>query len=292
MASADDPNPFCVACRLNELIPDLSVPGNLERWRKLEKAKRRIVYTIMHLGLPMEGVPEEKRPALRFNFAADIAGGSPVLTGHADGLITVNIAEADDAERESRRVNLREPYRTLLGHLRHEVAHYYWDRLIANSEWLPRYRELFGVETANYDAALKQHYQQGAPPDWQARHVSAYASAHPWEDWAETWAHYFHIVDMVETAGSFGLKLKPIHPAAKTMTADPAKAGDGNASFDTVLANWFPLTHALNALNRGMGLLDVYPFVLSCGAIEKLRFVHEVVRTTSAEKEKLRAAKK
>ena len=276
MVAMDDPNELCAACRLNKMIPDLSVPGNLDRWHKLEMAKRRIVYTIMRMGLPMEG--EENRPGLRFNFIGAVAGGPPPLTGHLNGLIVVNIAEADDAERERRRVNLHEPYRTLLGHLRHEVAHYYWDRLIANSRWLPGFRKLFGDETADYGAALKQYYQKGAPPDWQARHVSAYASAHPWEDWAETWAHYFHIMDMVETAESFGLSLHPDHPAARTMTAVPRSAFDFNASFDKVLADWFPLTHALNSLNRGMGLLDVYPFVLTTGAIEKLRFIHGVVR--------------
>jgi hypothetical protein len=218
----------------------------------------------------MEETPNENRLALRFNFIGDLAGSPTPLTGHLNGLITINVAEADDTERD----------RTLLGHLRHEVAHYYWDRLMPNSKWLPGFRKLFGDETADYEAALKQYYQQGAPPDWQARHVSAYASAHPWEDWAETWAHYFHIMDMVETAGSFGMILQPKHPAAKSMTADPRNIFDFNLGFDCILENWFPLTHALNSLNRGMGLLDVYPFALSTGAIEKLRFIHEVVQAT------------
>ncbi len=260
------------------MIPDLSVAGNRERWHKLELAKRRLVYTLLRLGLPMAGMPEEQRPALRFKFIGQVAGETPVLTGHLNGLITINIAEADDAERERRRVSLHEPYRTLLGHLRHEVAHYYWDRLIANGRWLPRFRQLFGDETDDYAAALQRYRQQGAPPDWQTRHVSAYASAHPWEDWAETGAHYFHILDMVETAGSFGMTLKPSHPAAISMTAEPQKIDPFGASFDAVLKNWFPLTHALNALNRGMGLPDVYPFVLSNQAIEKLRFIDEVVQ--------------
>jgi hypothetical protein len=278
LVAADDANPFCAACRLNELIPDLSVSGNQERWHQLEKAKHRIVYTIMRLGLPMDGVLAENRPALRFKFAGDSVGAS-LLTGHADGLITINIAEADDAEREKRRVNLHEPYRTLLGHLRHEVAHYYWDRLIARSPWLEGFRKLFGDENADYAAALQQYYANGAPPDWRERHVSAYASAHPWEDWAETWAHYFHIMDMVETAESFGMSLRPNHPAAPSMTAHPRNAFDVNMTFDAVLENWFPLTYALNSLNRGMGLLDAYPFVLSTRAIEKLRFIHDVAQS-------------
>jgi hypothetical protein len=277
MVAINDTNPFCESCRLNELIPNLSQAGNLERWHKLEMAKRRLIYTLMRLGLPMEGGPEN-RPALHFKFIADVPGQPPMLTGHLNGLITINIAEADDAERERRRVTFHEPYRTLLGHLRHEVAHYYWDRLIANSKWLARFRELFGNETANYNAALQRHHKLGPPADWQAKYVSAYATTHPWEDWAETGAHYFHIVDMVETAGSFGLALNPSHPAAKYMTADLKNIVGLEASFDEVLANWFPLTHALNSLNRGMGLLDVYPFVLSDAAIEKLRFIDQVFR--------------
>ena len=281
MVPASDSNPFCVSCRLNQTIPDLSVAGNQERWYKLEKAKRRIIYTITKLRLPMASA-ENNRPALRFSFLGDVPGGPAVITGHENGLITLNIAEADDDERERRRVNLHEPYRTLLGHLRHEVAHYYWDRLLANTVLLGPFRSLFGDETRDYQAALQAYYQHGPPPDWQTRHVSAYASSHPWEDWAETWAHYFHIVDMVETAASFGIALKPRHPAARAMTADPKIALEQDSNFDALLEQWFPLTYALNALNRGMGLHDVYPFVLSSPAIEKLRFIHDVVHATPA----------
>jgi hypothetical protein len=274
MVPANDNNPFCLSCRLNELIPDLSIPDNLPRWQQFEKAKRRILYTIMRLGLPVEGTND--RPSLRFKFVADIQGQPPLLTGHLNGVITLNVAETDDPERERRRVSFHEPYRTLLGHVRHEVAHYYWDRLIANSDWLEGYRKLFGDETADYGAALKKYYEQGAPADWRERYVSAYASAHPWEDWAETWAHYFHIIDTVETAASFGMTLTPRHPAAKAMTANLQNISGTNASFDSLLENWFPLTYALNSLNRGMGLLDAYPFALSGAAIEKLRFIHDV----------------
>jgi hypothetical protein len=279
MVPVNDPNEFCVSCRLNEMIPDLSVSGNQYRWRKLEMAKRRVIYTLIQLSLPMAGVAEENRPALRFKFVGDVAGEPSPMTGHLNGLITINIAEADDPERERRRVSLHEPYRTLLGHLRHEVAHYYWDRLVANSQWLTGFRQLFGDESTDYASALKQYHERGPAADWQARHVSAYASAHPWEDWAETGAHYFHIMDMVETAGSLGMKLQPNHPAAKSMTADPGKIAHIDANFDAILENWFPLTHALNSLNRSMGLLDAYPFVVSTQAIEKLRFIHEVVKS-------------
>ena len=278
MTDAEDPNPLCVSCRLNQIIPDLSQDGNLQRWHQLEVAKRRLIYTILRLGLPTEGT--EDRPALRFNFVGKLEGEPAPLTGHLNGLIVINIAETDDVERERRRINLHEPYRTLVGHLRHEVAHYYWDRLIANGKWLPEFRGLFGDETSDYGAALKRYYEHGAPPDWQARHVSAYASAHPLEDWAETWAHYFHIMDMVETAESYGMMLVPKHPAAGSMIARPKNGFDVDLSFSAVLENWFPLTYALNAINRGMGLHDVYPFALSNHAIEKLQFIHKVVKSS------------
>ena len=277
LVPGDDPNPFCVACRLNDIVPDLSVPGNRERWYLLECAKRRLMYTLLKLRLPFDAVATEGRPALRFRFLGDTGATAPILTGHESGTITLNIAEADDEVREARRVSLHEPLRTLLGHFRHEIAHYYWDRLIANSSWLERFRSVFGDERDDYGQALKRHYEQGPSVNWLDRSVTAYASAHPWEDWAETWAHYLHIVDTIETAAGFGLTLRPRHPAAETMTADPKKAATEQAEFDLILATWFPLTYALNSLNRGMGLSDLYPFVLSAVAIAKLRFIHEVI---------------
>jgi hypothetical protein len=274
LVPVEDTNPLCLACRMNQTIPDLTITGNLERWHKMELAKRRAIYTLLHLGLPVSG--QNNRPALQFDFLADVPGESPVLTGHNNGLITLNIAEANDSEREKRRVSLHEPYRTLLGHFRHEVGHYYWDQLIAGSPRLRPFRELFGDETQDYATALKNYYTHGAPADWQQRHVSEYATAHPWEDWAETWAHYLHIEDTIETAAGFGMKLDPTHPTAKTMTADPEKAMEN--SFNSVMKTWMPLTYALNALNRGMGLADLYPFVLSASVIEKMRFIHETIR--------------
>ena len=279
MVPVEDSNPFCHACRLNRVIPDLSLGGNLQLWHKLELAKRRIVFRLLGLGLPMVTTPEQNRPNLSFQFLADTPGGLPVVSGYAQGLITINLAEADDAERERRRVSLHEPFRTLLGHLRHEVAHYYWDRLVANSKWSLHFREVFGDERKDYAVALQAHYQTGPRLDWQTQYVSAYATSHLWEDWAETWAHYFHIFDLTETAASFGLSLRPKHPSARSMTAEPAKVADA-ANFDALMAHWFPLTYALNTLNRDMGLPDLYPFVLTEPVLNKLRFVHEVVQQT------------
>ncbi len=278
LVPVEDENSFCIACRLNQTIPDLTIPGNVERWHRIELAKRRLIYTLLHIGLSLDGKPQENRPALQFNFLADTPGTASILTGHENGLITLNIAEADDAEREKRRVNFHEPYRTLLGHFRHEIAHYYWDQVIANTPRLWRFRELFGDERQDYSVALKNHYHHVPPADWQQRHVTAYASAHPWEDWAETWAHYLHIIDIVETAAGFGLSLHPRHPSAQTMTTETRSVSETEDSFDRILNNWLPLTYALNSFNRGMGLPDLYPFVLSAPAIEKMRFIHETIK--------------
>ena len=275
MVSEGDPNPLCRACRLNLVIPDLSIEDHRSKWLKLETAKRRVLYSCLRIQLPTE--EQDEHQPLRFKFIADSPGEPAVLTGHAGGVITVNIAEADDAERERRRAQMHEPFRTLIGHLRHELAHYYWDRLIGGSTHLEKYREVFGNEQTNYSEALQRHYSEGPRTDWQNHFVSAYATAHPWEDWAETFAHYLHMTDTLETAGSFGLSLKPSHSQAVTMRAEPKKLAVENSSFEDLVTNWLPLTHALNELNRGMGLSDLYPFVLSSDALAKLRFVHQII---------------
>jgi hypothetical protein len=290
-----DPNPLCESCRLTRLIPDLSVPGAKEAWYRLEMAKRRVICTLLSLGLPIRSDSEEQVPSLAFQFLANGAPGqAPVLTGHSQGIITVNIEEADDAARERRRHELGEPYRTLLGHLRHEVGHYYWGRLLSDQSRLERFRELFGDDREDYGAALQRHYQYGPKADWQDRFVSAYASAHPWEDWAETWAHYLHMIDTLETAAACGVSVRSQHPGEPALTAPPvepaltappAPVESAGTRFDWLIASWHTLTYVLNNLNRGMGLADAYPFVLSSPAVDKLRFVHEAVRLAAVPQE-------
>jgi hypothetical protein len=276
LVPVEDPNPFCASCRLNEIIPDLTEGGNFKRWEKLEMAKRRCIYTFLKLGLPLDGAPGSNQAPLSFRFLGDKAN-APVQTGHENGVITVNITEADADEREHRRLTLHEPYRTLVGHFRHESGHFYWDRLIANSPNLKRFRELFGDETVDYDAALKIYYEQGPAKGWQERMVSAYASSHPWEDWAETWAHYLHIMDTLETAASFGMSVDPDNAANNGSARISPIAFDEQMDFDTLLTDWIPLTCALNSINRGMGLSDLYPFVIPPAVVEKLRFVHGLI---------------
>lgn len=275
----DDPNPLCLSCRLTRVIPDLDRPGHKEAWYRIEVAKRRLGYSLLNLRLPVSNRIKDPERGLAFEFRADPDDPNEprVLTGHAEGLITLNIAEADDAERERRRNALREPYRTLLGHFRHESGHYYWDRLIRDSKWLDGFRKLFGDEREDYAAALKRHYEQGPRPDWQQQFVSAYASVHPWEDWAESWAHYLHMTDALETAADAGLSLRPKRPGQPKLKSAPDPHDDNPEPFDKLINSWYPLTYLLNNLNRGLGLPDGYPFVLSPPAVKKLRFVHYVV---------------
>jgi len=274
----EDEHPLCQSCRLTRVIPDLSQPGHREAWYRLEGAKRRLVYSLLGLGLPVLNRIDDPNHGLAFEFKSDghEPGGGPVLTGHARGVITINVAEADDAEREKTKRALHEPYRTLLGHVRHESGHYYWERLIEGTGRLDAFREAFGDERPDYAAALQAHYDAGPPSDWQQRFVSTYASAHPWEDWAETWAHYLHMVDTLETAAACGLSLRPPRrdePSMRKLSPDAAS----EAPFDSLVERWFPLTYVLNNLNRGLGLADGYPFVLSPPAIAKLRFVHDTI---------------
>ena len=272
--SSDDPNTLCESCRLTRVIPNLAVTEQRAAWAKLEAAKRRMLYTLQALRCPVQSKAEDPS-GLAYEFLASDNGQPQVLTGHDNGLITVNIAEADDATRERERTRLHEPYRTLLGHFRHEIGHYYWQRLLEGQPRIEAFRELFGDERADYGAALKHHYESGPPAGWEERYISSYAASHPWEDWAESWAHYMHMIDMLETARDCGLKLEPRRRDKPTLT--DVKSHTSSAQFDELIGNWFPLTFVLNNLNRSMGLADGYPFVLTDAVIGKLRFIHETV---------------
>ncbi|MDO9501972.1 putative zinc-binding metallopeptidase [Falsiroseomonas sp.] len=266
----DDAEDYCPACRLNAMVPDLSMPENLPLWRRMEMAKRRLIYTLDRLGLPHEG------PELRFSFLADLDGQPPTMTGHEDGHITIALAEADDAEREARRTRLNEPFRTLLGHMRHEVGHWYFLVLVERAGRTEDFRALFGDESTDYAAALQAHYARPPNNDWRGDFISAYAAAHPHEDWAECFAHYLHMVDSLEMATSFGMKISPVLDREGVLETEldfsPYRAG-----MEEILNAWTPLTIAMNAMNRCMGTPDLYPFVLSAPVARKLGFIHEVV---------------
>ena len=281
LLAADEAHTLCIACRLNRTIPNLDDADNARYWGLIELAKRRLVADLLSLGLPVQSrLDEDPQRGLMFDFLRPATPGQRVMTGHADGLITLNVEEADDAQRERIRQEMHEPYRTLLGHLRHEVGHYYWDRLVRDGPWLEPYRTLFGDERADYAAALQTHYQNGPPADWADRHISAYAASHPWEDWAETWAHYLHIVDSLGTAQDFGLQATNLEDRAEAFGRD-ALYDPEDAEADTFLAQlngWIELTMVLNELARSLGQADFYPFVMSRPVVAKLQFVHLVVR--------------
>jgi len=275
-----DPELLCQSCRLTRTIPDLSDSGK-EAWYRLETAKRRLVHCLFSLALPVASKDTNSPGGVAFEFLRDSQSPNGdhqrVLTGHDNGLITINIAEADDVQRESARVQQHEPYRTVLGHLRHEIGHYYWDRLIQNSARLESFRLLFGDERTDYGESLKRHYEQGPRPMWQEQFVSSYATAHPWEDWAESWAHFLHMFDALETANAAGLSLRPPRADEPVIVPSATSADVLFSSFDDMIARWLPLTYVMNNLSRGLGHPDVYPFVLSPPAIEKLRFIHETI---------------
>jgi hypothetical protein len=273
---AADGDGYCLACGFDEVVPDLRDPQRLALWTETERAKRRLIYTLLTLDLPLQ--PWADKQGLRFRLLADerVDTGAvdppaegAVVIGHEEGRLTMNVVEADDAHREAMRKRLNEPYRTMLGHLRHEVGHYYWYRLVEGTELIEDARALFGDERADYTAALAAHYGRSSADGWQESFVSFYASAHPWEDFAETWAHYIHIIDTLETASDVQLGL-----AGRRVTAPVPLAPD--RPFAALLDDWLPLTVALNQLNRSMGMRDAYPFALTDRVVDKLAFVHRL----------------
>lgn len=281
--ATNQPQKLCRCCRLNRTVPDPEVGNNAARWCTVEVAKRRLVSSLIALGLPVASlIGEDIAQGLAFDLLSD-DGPTPITTGHKDGVITINLREADDAAREAIRSALHEPYRTVLGHVRHESGHYYWSRLLENSPWLERFRALFGDERQDYTAALQKHYSEGPDPDWAENCVSAYASAHPWEDWAETWAHYLHMVDTLDTAIGSGMDsdhvdlLKDPFDHEVLYRLEDQEDEDDHA-FLSFFNAWAGLTSVLNEFSLGMGIPDFYPFVLSKRSITKLHFVHRFLQ--------------
>ena len=283
LIAVQDPHDMCRACRLNRTIPDLTdpaLPDNGYLWGLVELAKRRLVSSLIVLGLPVASrVSEDPQRGLMFDFLRSPRNGPHVMTGHNTGLVTLNVDEADDAKRETARKAMREPYRTLLGHFRHEVGHYYWDRLVAGTPWMDGFRQLFGDESLDYRSSLQRNYSQGPPRDWPLHFVSAYASSHPWEDWAECWAHYLHLRDAIDTALSLGISVDRFELEFTPFTLDalyqPEHADAGQ--FLAFLNHWTRLTTLLNEMSRSMGQPDFYPFVLPRDVVAKLHFIHLVV---------------
>lgn len=271
VTSAKDSSGFCRACDLNRTIPNLDTNENLQAWNTFERAKKRLIFTFLRFGLPFDTLSGASTP-LMFDFKED------AVTGHLNGLITVDVDEADDIERERQRRQFDEPFRTLLGHLRHESGHYFWSFLAASPSDLEEFRSVFGDERQDYTDSLDRHYERGAKVDWEKEYVSAYAASHPWEDWAETWAHYLHMVDALETAESIGMEPRAV--GLNFGMPWPFRASDiyRDVSFSSIMERWIGLSIAMNSLNRSIGHNDFYPVVLPPATYTKFEFVQKFIR--------------
>ncbi len=266
---------YCLSCRLTQTIPDLGKPNNRKLWIRIERRKRRLVFDLCRHSLPVISKTTDPEAGLAFAFLedrtddaefSDSEEGKKILTGHANGLITINIAEADTVKREEMRQLMNEQQRTLLGHLRHESGHYYWDRLVADSPFLDTVRDHFGDERENYGNALESYYANGPDANWTDNFVSAYASSHPWEDWAECWAHYLQINDALETAVEIGMLQSAVL--------------DGG--LESRISHWVELAGSINLISRTLDQPDPYPFVLMPPVIDKLKLIDKIVVSVDA----------
>lgn len=270
----------CRSCRLTRRLPDLAQPDDGRRWRLIEQAKRTLVSSLLALRLPLQSKAEDAERGIAFDLFEGTPWGEPMVSARADGTIRLDLDEADDATREQRRAALGEPNNSLLGRLRHDSGHYYWERLVRDGPWHTPFRRLFGDERSSCARALREFRERGAAPDWPERHVSAYASSHPWEDWAETWAYALEMIDTLDVARSFGIDSgKAAHPVRRVDESDlDAPADAGSAQFIDLLNEWLELNAVLNELSHSMGVRDFAPHVPSPLAIRKLHFVHRVIR--------------
>ncbi len=263
---------FCCCCALNRKVPDPQEGSNFDKWQKLEFAKHRLVYQLILLGLPLVPKSADAARGLAFDFlTTDNPEGA--VTGHANGIVTILLTEADSVEREQLRKEMSEPYRTLIGHFRHEIGHYYWPQRIGNST-ISTFRDLFGDESADYGASLKSYYANKPMAGWSEHFISKYATSHPWEDWAETWAHYLHLMDTLETGHYSGIGLSgPGNSGTPELCPNPYHSD----SFAKIFRWSVALTAAGNSLNRSMGLPDIYPFVIPLTVVKKLEFIHSIM---------------
>jgi len=261
-----DYTPLCLSDRLTRTVPPKADAKAMAAFAEAEAAKRRLIVELLELDLPIVGRDQDSEQGLAFDLLS--SRKEQVFTGHDNGIITLNLAEGDDVHREQLRISMGEPYRTLLGHFRHEIGHYFYFKLIETSPLLPEFHQLFGDHDLDYQAALDKHYSEGAPAGWEEDYVSSYATMHPAEDWAETFAHYLHIRDTVDTAAAFGFA-----PSGAALDRNLP----GEAGFERLIELWLPLSWALNMINRSMGHKDLYPFVLPPNVLEKMKLVHLLV---------------
>ncbi|MBH03210.1 MAG: hypothetical protein CMP08_03670 [Xanthomonadales bacterium] len=263
---APEEGAFCRACAMTALAPDPSLDNAISDWAATELAKR---WVIDNLGRWQWFRPEDPGTRPTFHMLAE-ANDEPAPMGHGGGVVTISVSEADPVVRTKRRQALGEPYRTMIGHMRHEIAHMLWWRLALRQDFLDAFRDVFGDERDDYVEALGRHYQNGPPADWASRFISTYASAHPHEDWAETASHLLHLTDITDSFVASGLSSPHLphaqwNPYAEVDTARLIRVGAAIAA-------------GINHVNRSMGHADLYPFMLSEPVNRKLAFVHEWLR--------------
>jgi hypothetical protein len=259
---APEEGAFCRSCAMTALAPDPTIENAIPNWAETEAAKR---WVLDNLGRWHWFRPEDPGTRPVFHMLAE--GLMPVQMGHGNGVVTISVAEADPLVSTTRRKALDEPYRTMIGHMRHEISHMLWWRLSLREDFLNEFRERFGDERIDYSASLQRHYENGPPVEWRQRYLTSYASAHPHEDWAETAAHLLHLTDIADSAVASELG-SPELPHSKW---DPYTEMDSNRLINIASQ----LTVRINHVNRSMGLSDLYPFTLSEVAREKLVFVHD-----------------
>ncbi len=257
------PNTLCRFCEFTSVIPPLKQPESVRRWAMMESAKRRLLSQLEDLSLPPFIDDVQQTHPLSFEFlenSVDACGQTKnVTTGHEHGLITINLAEADSVHRERLRVDLGEPQRTLIGHMRHEIGHYIdwsWACRMAADE----YRALFGdPDSIDYSEAMKRHYDEGPPSNWANHYVSAYATMHPWEDFAETVNVYLDIMAIATTATELGQS-----------ELDLSATADAGQLVSSVLK----IVVEVSEYNFDLGLMPLLPERIPPAVIEKLAYVH------------------
>ena len=268
---------LCFSCRLTRTRPaDADAVGLAQYW-VAEAAKRRLIFGLDELELPI--MISDGFVGLAFDLLSSTQ--SKIITGHLNGIITLDLAESNDSHREALRQSMDEPYRTVLGHFRHEIGHYFCQLLAFTTDRRNEFRTLFGDETLSYEDALQRHYSAGARRVWPDQFISAYAAMHPLEDFAEVFGHFLHIADTLQTAGEFGLLPQPEqrnNAFSTTGTArKPRKSLLERPMAEVVAESWLPVSKGLNQINRSMGKPDLYPFVLAPPVIAKLAFVADLV---------------
>ena len=271
----------CFSCSLTRTRPEASDTIALEKLADAEVVKRRLLVQLAKLRIPVDPF-YEREGGLAFDLLSSYSGRERITIGHANGVVTIDLVETLDDYREALRIRLGEAYRTMLGHFRHEVGHYYQWVLVEQTGWIDECRELFGDERVSYSDAITRHYNIGAPVGWEESYISEYATMHPWEDFAESFAHYLHITDALGTAAAGGVVLRASRVNGLVAHDVVPRESYQDATMDEMLADWHWLSLLFNRVNHAMGSGDLYPFTLTEPVKRKLDFVHRVVQDVAS----------